>query len=266
MSHFKLEGKLLAKVARQGKVAPLITKGGLKSDGHNLSIGLKSGPVRPIKVLIAEVCAHFSTHAESRIDCAVTEITRSGEVVESRGVIGGADCDNLSVRLDQDRKNIVFEPEVIGHHRAAVAKGCVETSIGVISGQGKIRIGYIARVEIYEDGSGGNDLAVGLQGHVERVTTLRKSRRHDAAASKGPIERSVRVVADYFEIAQKGKKRKGAARDHDFAVRLDNHRRGDRGQAGEICSHFASPAEGGVERAIRIVAGDGKVFARVIIV
>ena len=44
-TYFKLWGKLLAKVARQGKVAPLITKGGLKSDGHNLSIGLKSGPV-----------------------------------------------------------------------------------------------------------------------------------------------------------------------------------------------------------------------------
>ena len=42
---FQAEGKLLAKVARQGKVGPLITKGGLKSDGHNLSIGLKSGPV-----------------------------------------------------------------------------------------------------------------------------------------------------------------------------------------------------------------------------
>ena len=42
---FQAEGKLLAKVARQGKVGPLITKGGLKSDGHNLPIGLKSGPV-----------------------------------------------------------------------------------------------------------------------------------------------------------------------------------------------------------------------------
>ena len=43
MSHF--QGKLLAKVAGQGKVAELITEGGLKSDGHNLSIGLKIGPV-----------------------------------------------------------------------------------------------------------------------------------------------------------------------------------------------------------------------------
>ena len=42
---FQAEGKLLAKVARQGKVGPLITKCGLKSDGHNLPIGLKSGPV-----------------------------------------------------------------------------------------------------------------------------------------------------------------------------------------------------------------------------
>ena len=32
-------------IARQGKVGELISKGGLKSDGHNLPIGLKSGPV-----------------------------------------------------------------------------------------------------------------------------------------------------------------------------------------------------------------------------
>jgi len=36
---------LAIKVAGQRKVAPLITKGGLKSDRHNLSIGLKRGPV-----------------------------------------------------------------------------------------------------------------------------------------------------------------------------------------------------------------------------
>jgi hypothetical protein len=42
---FQAEGKLLAKVAGQSKVAPLITKGGLKANGHNLSIGLNSGPV-----------------------------------------------------------------------------------------------------------------------------------------------------------------------------------------------------------------------------
>ena len=78
-------------------------------------------------------------------------------------------------------------------------------------------------IEIYKDGPGGNDLAVRLQGHVERVTTLGKNRRHDAAVAKGIIERSVRVVAGHFEIAEKGKERKGAARDHDLAVRLDNN-------------------------------------------
>src|SRR5205823_1427372 len=178
-----------------------------------------------------------------RIDGAVTEITHSGKVVVTRRVIGGAHCDNLSVQLDQDRKGIVFVTEEIGHDRAAVAKGCVQTSIRVISGQGKIGIGQIARIEIYEDGSGGNDLAVRLQGHVERVTTLWKSRRHDAAVAKGPVQGPVRVVADHFEIAGERKERKGTARDHDFAVRLYDHRGRHRRQAGEICSHFASSAE-----------------------
>jgi hypothetical protein len=42
---FRADGKLLAQVASQGKVRPLITEGGLKSDSHNFSVGLKSGPV-----------------------------------------------------------------------------------------------------------------------------------------------------------------------------------------------------------------------------
>jgi len=43
--HFNLTGKLLAQVARQGKVGELVTEGGLKADGHNLPVGLKRGPV-----------------------------------------------------------------------------------------------------------------------------------------------------------------------------------------------------------------------------
>jgi hypothetical protein len=78
------------------------------------TIGLKGGRARPIKVLIAEVCPHSSVHAECRIDRAITELTRSGEVVERRRIIGGADCATLSVGLDQDGKGIVFETDKIG--------------------------------------------------------------------------------------------------------------------------------------------------------
>ena len=41
------------------------------------------------------VAVHFSSHAECRIASAITEITHSGEVVEARGIIGGATRDNL---------------------------------------------------------------------------------------------------------------------------------------------------------------------------
>ena len=64
---FQAEGKLLAKVARQGKVGPLITKGGLKSDGHNLPIGLKSGPVGST-VQIAERGAHLAADTEGIVE------------------------------------------------------------------------------------------------------------------------------------------------------------------------------------------------------
>jgi hypothetical protein len=60
---FQAAGKLLAKVARQGKVGPLITKCGLKSDGHNLPVGLKSGPVGSA-VQISKRRAHLTADTE----------------------------------------------------------------------------------------------------------------------------------------------------------------------------------------------------------
>jgi hypothetical protein len=89
---------------------------------------------------------------------------------------------------------------------------------------GKIGIGHFARVEIYEVGPCGNDLAVSLQSDGGRVTPVaRKSRRDDTAVPKGSIKRSIPIIADYFEIAGKGKERKGSARDYDFAVRLNDY-------------------------------------------
>jgi hypothetical protein len=85
-----------------------------ESNSDNPAIGLKRGRAGAIKVLIAEVGVHLSSHAECRIEGAITEITHSGEVVEGRRIIGGADRDNLSVGLDQDRKGIVFQTEKIG--------------------------------------------------------------------------------------------------------------------------------------------------------
>src|SRR4030095_11425839 len=102
-----------------------------------------------------------------------------------------------------------------------ITKCDVRCSIRVVTRQRKIGIGRLARIEIYEDGPGGNDLAVRLTGHVERVTAVGNIRRHDTAVSKGGMERPVRVVASQFKIAKESKERKGAACDHDFAIRLD---------------------------------------------
>ena len=180
--------------------------------------------MRSVEASNTEIGAHFSGHAECRVDRAITEITHSSEVVVSCRVIGGAHGDNLAVRLDQDRKGIVFHTEKIGRNLAAIAEAGVRCSIRVVTRQRKIGIGRFANNEIYEYGPGGNDLAVSLQSHGGRVTALWKIRGHDAAVTKGSIERSVPVVADHFEIAGERKLRKGAARDHDLAVRLYNHR------------------------------------------
>src|SRR5262245_18797137 len=95
---------------------------GFKSSRDDLAISLKGGRARPIETSSFEVGGHFSGYAEIGIDCSVTEITDRGEVVESCRVIGGADCDDLSIRLDQDRKGIVFVTEKIGCDLAARTK------------------------------------------------------------------------------------------------------------------------------------------------
>src|SRR5205823_6774243 len=70
---------LAIKVARQGKVGPLITKGGLKSHGHNLPIGLKSGTVGSA-VEIAKRGAHLAADTKSGIEWAARTQTRQQEV------------------------------------------------------------------------------------------------------------------------------------------------------------------------------------------
>ena len=169
----------------------------------------------PIETAIAEIGAHSSADAECRIERAITEITHSGEVVEIRRVIARADCNNLPVRLDQNRKGIIFGTEEIGRNRAAVAKGRVQTSIRIVTSQGKIGIRHIARIEIDEIGPGSDDFPVRLQCHCEcEATVARENRRYDSTGTERPIERPVRVIADHFKIA---------ACDHDFAVSLYNH-------------------------------------------
>jgi hypothetical protein len=60
-------GLLRIEVACQGKVGELITKGGLKSDGHNLPIGLKSSPVSSA-IEIAERGAHLAADTEGGVE------------------------------------------------------------------------------------------------------------------------------------------------------------------------------------------------------
>ena len=91
--------------------------------------------------------------------------------------------------MDQDRKGIVFLTDKIGCDLAATTKCGVRSSIRVVTRQGKIGIGHIARVEIYKVSPCGNDLAVRLQGYAERVTTfagkvvvtIRRPQRKDRA-------------------------------------------------------------------------------------
>jgi hypothetical protein len=134
-------------IARDSEILNSSVLGDSESSCDDPAIGLKRGRARPIKFLISKVAVHFSSHAECHIDSAITEITHSGEVVEARRIIGGANRDNLSVGLDQNRKGIVFEPDKISCDLAATTKCGVRGSIRVVTRQRKIGIGRLARIK-----------------------------------------------------------------------------------------------------------------------
>ena len=115
-----------------------------RARGDDLSVGLERGVVGDVEIVVAKIDAHFSAGTECRVESSVAQITRSREVVVIKRAIGRANGDNFSVRLNQDRIDIVLMPEKIGRYRAAVTKGRVEASIRVVPRQGKIGIGHVA--------------------------------------------------------------------------------------------------------------------------
>src|SRR5439155_18350600 len=132
--------------------------------------------------------------------------------------------DEFAIRLDEDGKGIVIETVKIGCDLAAVSEGRVGRSIRIIALQSEVSIRIVLTRKINEVGSGGNNLAIGLQRQSEGIASLtRKTRCHDASGAKGSVERSIRVVTDQLKVTKEGKERKGTARDQDLAIGLDNN-------------------------------------------
>ena len=212
-------------ISRDCEILNQAVFGNREASSDDLAVGLKNGRARLIEVVITEVGSRFSGNSESRVNRPISQITCRGEVIEIRRIFCGTNGDELAVRLHENGKDIVVEPVKIGCDLAVCAEGGVGCSIRIVTRKRKVGIRTIVIGEINEVCSRSDNLAVSLQGHGEGVATLSwKTRRHDAAVAKGAIERSIQVIANYFEIAKKGKERKGAVRDHDFAVRLDDQR------------------------------------------
>src|SRR5205823_9433000 len=175
------------------------------------AIRLKSRGARLVKVMIAEVRAHFSGAAKRSVDRSVAQVTRQGEVIEVSGVFSGTDGDDFGIRLDENGIYIVVEPIEIGRDLPPAAEGRVECSVRIVTGEREVGIRRVFAGEINEVGPRGDDLAIGLQGHRKGVTALPgKTGCDDAAAAEAGIERAVRIVTHHFEVAEKGKLRKGA--------------------------------------------------------
>src|SRR5262249_41829036 len=199
--------------------------GNRESGSDNLAIGLKNGRTCLVEVVIAKVGAHFSGGTESRVDRAIAQITRRGKVIEVCRIFRGANCDKFAVRLHENGKGVVVETVKIGCDLSVAVESGVGRSIRIITRKREVSVRVVLGRKINEVSSGGDNLAIRLQGYGKGVAALPgKSRRNDTALAKGIIERSIRVVTDDLEIAEKCKQRKGAACDHDFAVRLDDYR------------------------------------------
>src|SRR5207253_7803617 len=144
--------------------------------------------------------------AESRVDRAISQITDGGKVIEGSRVLRGPNGDDLAISLDENGKRVVIETVKIGCDLAPVSKGRVRRSIRIVALQSEVSIRRVLTGKINEVSSSGDDLAIGLQGQSEGIASLtRKTRCHNAAIAKGSVERSLRVLTDQLEVAEKSK-------------------------------------------------------------
>jgi hypothetical protein len=101
--------------------------------------------------------------------------------------------------------------------------------------------------------SGGDDLAVGLDGNGESLIKETKIGRHFAPGAETRIEAAVGVVAGKGEVAGAG------ATDHDdLAVCLDRNGSCAVGNGAEVSCHLAAGAEAQVEIAWCCLSRNGK--------
>src|SRR5207248_5680391 len=131
----------------------------------------------------------------------------------------------------------------------------------------EIGIGGVVGREINEDCSGGDDLPVRQESRGIGVTSASgKARSYNTARTKGGIRRSICIISNQCEVAEKGKLRKSPACDQNFTIGLDDHGRWDCGEIRKICRYFTVYPEGEVSCAIQIVADYRKIFLAVVVV
>src|SRR2546423_753271 len=137
---------------------------------------------------------------------------------------------------------------------AVAGEGHVERAVGVVAGERKVAGAQRSRRAL------GDDLAVALNRHRIRLVPGAgfggpEVGRLLAVAGEGRVERAVRVVAGEGEVVAR-------ATDHDdLPVVLQRHPP-SRNEAPEIRYLPAVAGEARVERAVRVVAGEGDASER----
>src|SRR4029453_3927584 len=163
---------------------------------------------------------------------------------------GVASRDNLSIRLygngEHPRHGSALRICEIGDHSAACAKAGVAGAVAVVAHEREIGS------SVTTGPSRRNDLSPRLRGNGEcHCADAREIVGHSAVRSEAGVEGAVTVVprqrdvVDPVDMGDPGRE--------NFAVRLQGN--GERHISdAEISGHYAADAEGGVERAIAVVA------------
>lgn len=151
---------------------------------YDLSVSSNRNDWEIIVNAIAEIRRHDSAGAESGIETAIGVVARNGDSAPRLGIVINAcsNQDNLAVGLKSDAFSCVQEAGHVGRDQATIAKGGIETAVGVVACQSKP-----ARSPPNDD-----NLAVGLDSQVIGDKTAKAGaaevRRHLAITTKTRVE------------------------------------------------------------------------------
>ena len=219
---------------------------------NDFAVGLKDSIPAMVPVA-AKIDQREAAVAECRIERAVRVITGHQECIA-----GLAGDDYSAIGLDYHLKGVTLQalPEIIDHD-TAVAKRRVQGAVGIVAHEGHIAFSLVGGIKLDSSFSSSHYFAIRLaRKRVSPIIVVVDVGCHCSAVAESGIDRTVRVETQQDKRSISGVRQVDASAGHDFAVR-QNEKPGRALPDVGYGYHFAAIAKRWVERAIRVVAGEG---------